>query len=421
MEGFQDVTATRRIFQLKKRIRAVSGGTWASKTVSILIWLIDYCQSTQGKIVTVVAESVPHLRLGAIRDFKNIMVSQGYWNDKRFIENPEVVYKFPTGSIIEFISFDKFGKAHGPRRDVLFINEANNIPYNIVDQLITRTREIIWLDWNPSEDFWFYTDFYPNRKEDTDFMGDGGSYPPLTYLDNEALDEVARHEVEAHKNNTRWWMVYGLGKKGELQGKIYTGWQIIDEIPHEARLERYGLDFGYSNDPTAIVAVYYYNGGYIWDEITFQKGLSNKQIADILLNVPKALVVADSAEPKSIDEIKSYEVNVIGVQKRKVLTPTPIIRENDNFVKWSIGVVQGEKISLTKQSVNIIKEYRNYLWMTDKNGKVLNDPEHVFSHSMDAGRYAMVSLRSTIQEQERLMRIRQDATQSYIHAKRNTV
>ena len=157
------------------------------------------------------------------------MIAQGYWEEKRWNESNHT-YTFPNGTILEFISFDKFGKAHGPRRDVLFINEANNIPYDIADQLITRTRKIVWLDWNPSEEFWFYTDMLPNRN-DIDFI-------TLTYKDNEALDEISIQEIESHKNNKQWWTVYGLGQLGEITTRIYTGWALIDEIPHEARLER---------------------------------------------------------------------------------------------------------------------------------------------------------------------------------------
>ena len=183
---------------MKSRIRAVAGGTSASKTISILIWLIDYAQSTDNQIITVVAESVPHLLLGAIRDFKSIMEAQGYFDPHRWNESKHI-YTFPRGGILEFISFDKFGKAHGPRRDVLFLNEANNIPWNIADQLITRTRNIVWIDYNPSEEFWFYTEMQPHRK-DIDFI-------TLTYLDNEALDPVSKFEIESHKHNTSWWKV----------------------------------------------------------------------------------------------------------------------------------------------------------------------------------------------------------------------
>jgi phage terminase large subunit len=374
MEEFQNVQAMKRIFSLKKRIRAVGGGTAASKTISILVWLIDYGQSSENEIMTVVAESYPHLNLGAMRDFKNIMLAHGYWNDKSWNESSHT-YTFPNKTILEFISFDKFGKAHGPRRDILFLNEANNIPYNIADQLITRTRKIVWMDWNPTNEFWFYTEMLPNRN-DIDFI-------TLTYLDNEALDEVSKAEIESHKHNKQWWQVYGLGQLGDLEGKIYREWQVIDEIPHEARLERRGLDFGYSNDPTSIAAIYKYNNGFIIDEETYQKGLSNKQIADIIKNLiqPQTMIIADSAEPKSIDELKMYGINIY-----------PTIK-GQGSVNQGIQFVQGQRISITKRSINGIKEYRNYLWKVDKDGKITNDPEEVFNHFMDALRYGLDSYR----------------------------
>lgn len=194
---------------------------------------------------------------------------------------------------------------------------------------------------------------------------------PKVILDEIEDDKKNRPALYRHK----W-----LGEPATSERKIYKDWQFIDEIPHQARLERYGLDFGYSNDPSAIVAIYYYNGGYIVDEICFQKGLSNKQIADTINNHPPKLVVADSAEPKSIDEIKSYGVNIIPSEKGK------------DSVNNGIQLVQDQRISVTKRSVNIIKEYRNYLWEVDKDGKILNEPEHIWSHSMDAIRYGLTSI-----------------------------
>lgn len=380
---FLDTTATQKIFDLTKRIRAVAGGTSASKTISILVWLIDYCQSSSNKekLCTVTSESYPHLEKGAMLDFENIMKDRGYWNEDRWNKTKHT-YTFETGNVLEFAIFDTYNKAHGPRRDVLFVNEGNNLPYNIVDQLITRTREIIWLDWNPSSEFWFYTEMLPVR-DDIDFI-------TLTYKDNEALDEVTIKEIESHMNNKNWWKVYGLGQLGDVEARIYTGWQIIDEVPFEARIERRGLDFGYSNDPSALVDVYYYNGGYILDEQIYQKGLSNKQLADLILNLqtPKALVIADSAEPKSIDELKLYGVNII-----------PTVKGKDS-VTQGIQFVQGQRISVTKRSVNLLKEYRNYLWETDKEGKIINEPIGIWNHALDAVRYAFEGLQSiTTQEQ----------------------
>ncbi len=358
------------MLKLQKRIRGIAGGTSASKTISILLWLIDYAQTVPNELISVVSESFPHLKRGAIRDFQNILEQHGYWQDGAW-NKTDFVYTFHTGSKIEFFSADQPGKVRGPRRDILFVNEANNIPYETYTQLEVRTKKIIWLDWNPVAEFWWYTDVVP--AQDVDFL-------TLTYMDNEALEPSIIQAIEARRGNRNWWQVYGLGQLGEVEGKIYTDWQQIDEIPHEARLERYGLDFGYSNDPTAIVAVYKYNNGLILDEITYQKGLSNKQIADILQNQPQALVVADSAEPKSIDEIRSYGINILPGNK------------GQGSVNQGIQKVQDQRISVTKRSINVIKEYRNYLWETDKDGKILNVPSPILNHSLDAVRYAIESL-----------------------------
>ena len=199
------------------------------------------------------------------------------------------------------------------------------------------------------------------------------------------LPKVIKDEIEDDKKNRpglykhKW-----LGEPFSSERKIYKDWNILDELPHEARLERYGLDFGYSNDPTAIVAIYKYNGGFILDEITYQKGLSNKQIADIFKNVDRALVIADSAEPKSIDEIKLYGINIL-----------PCVKGKDS-VNQGIQYLQDQRISVTKHSHNIIREYNNYLWKVDKDGKIVNVPEGGFDHAMDAARYGTDSYKPTI-------------------------
>lgn len=368
---FQATQATHKLLKLTKRIRGIAGGTSASKTISILLWLIDYAQTHGNELISVVSETFPHLRRGAMRDFLNIMQAQNYFKDALW-NKTDCVYTFETGSKIEFFSADQPGKVRGPRRHVLFINEANNVPYETYEQLEIRTEKVVWLDWNPVSEFWWYTDVAPHI--DHDFV-------TLTYLDNEALPQSIVESIEAKKHKKFFWQVYGLGQLGEAEGKIYKEWQIIDSVPFEARLERFGVDFGYTNDPTAIIAIYYYNGGYIVDEITYQKGLSNKQISDVLLNQPSALVIADSAEPKSIDEIKSYGVNIIPVTKGR------------DSVTQGIQYVQDQKISMTKHSLNVIKEYRNYLWDKDKNEKIINTPVDMFNHTMDAIRYGFDSLR----------------------------
>lgn len=377
---YQVTTATHKVLKLNKRIRVVQGGTGASKTVSIILFLIHLAQSDKKPTLTsIVSESFPHLRRGAMRDFLLIMQEHKFFEDALW-DKTNNIYTFETGSQIEFFSVDQPEKVRGARRERCFINEANNVPFSAFEELEVRTKEFIFIDYNPTNEFWLFTDVL-GKRNDVDYI-------TLTYLDNEALSKEIVDSIEIRKGRKDWWTVYGLGQLGAVEGKIYIDWNIIDVIPHEARLERYGLDFGYTNDPTAIVAIYYYNGGYILDEALFQKGLSNKQIADTFLNLKQAIVVADSAEPKSIDEIKMYGVNIIPATK------------GPGSRNQGIQAIQDQQISVTKRSVNIIKEYRNYLWQKDRNGAIINEPEHVFSHSMDAARYAMSSLVPMIQKRE---------------------
>lgn len=368
---FLITTATQKIVKLKRRLRGIPGGTSAGKTIGCIEYLIDLAQRDSTPTLTsIVSESFPHLRRGAMRDWERIMKEQRYFKEKNW-DKTNSVYTYETGSKIEFFSVDQSEKVRGARRDRLFVNEANNISFKAFEELEVRTKEFALLDWNPTNEFWWYTEVMGKRTDAEQLV--------LTYLDNEGLSKEIIDSIEQRKNRKGWWQVYGLGQLGEVEGKIYKNWQIIDEVPHEARFEGAGLDFGYSNDPSSIVGVYSYNGGFVLDEITYQKGLSNKQIADIILALdePQKLVVADSSEPKSIDEIKGYGINIIGAPK------------GQGSVNQGIQFVQDQKISVTKRSINIIREYRNYMWMTDKEGAIINDPEHQFSHSMDAIRYRL--------------------------------
>lgn len=372
---FSETTALRKIVALNKKVRAIQGGTSASKTISVLLYLIALAQSDKTPTLTsVVSESIPHLKRGAIRDFKKIMQEHRYWNENSWSVT-DSIYTFETGSQIEFFSTDNGDKLRGGRRDRCFMNEANNCTLDAFDQLEVRTKEFIILDWNPTTEFWFYSDILPNRTDVEHII--------LTYKDNEALSSEIISSIEARKNRTQWWRVYGEGQLGEVEGRIYTGWTEIEKIPHEARLERIGLDFGYSTDPTAIIAVYRYNGGFILDEIAYLKGLSNKRIADLILAQERqALVIADSAEPKSIDEIASYGISIAPATK------------GPDSVRQGIQVVQDQRVSFTKRSHNLAKEYRNYLWRKDRDGKTLspNVPEQGFDHLSDALRYAIVDI-----------------------------
>lgn len=370
-------TGLKKIKALKKRLRIVQGGSSASKTYSILIILIDLAQRDERPTLTsVVSETFPHLKRGAVKDFLEIMGELNIFKPKSW-NKTDYIYTFETGSKIEFFSADQPGKVRGPRRDRLFINEANNVPFDTFEQLEIRTNDFVFIDYNPVAEFWVSEEIFGKR--------DDYEHIILTYKDNEALDENIIRSLEARKDRQNFWKVYGLGQFGELEGKIYSDWQIIDEIPHEARLERRGLDFGYSIDPTALVDVYYFNGGYILDEQLYQTGMSNKKIADFILDLPhpETLVIADSAEPKSIDEIYGYGVNIRGAEKGK------------DSIRQGIQFIQDLPISVTKRSVNLIKEYRNYTWATDRLGKIIspNVPEDAFNDLLDAARYALSTLK----------------------------
>ncbi len=365
---FQLTTSTKKIASLTKKIRIVQGGTSASKTVSILLHLIHEAQSDEAPTLTsVVSESIPHLKRGAMRDFKNILKAHKYWVDKNW-NATDSIYTFETGSQIEFFSTDNGDKLRGGRRDRCFMNEANNCLLDAFDQLEVRTKEYIYLDYNPTTEFWALTDVLPLRPDDCDYI-------ILTYMDNEALSQEIIDSIESRKNRTQWWKVYGLGQLGEVEGKVFTDWIQIDDIPHEARHIGRGLDFGYTNDPTAITDIYWYNGGFILDELIYQKGMSNAEIATALKE-NNIITVADSAEPKSIDEIKKHGITIVGADKGK-----------DSIVH-GIQLIQDQKISVTRRSANIWREYMNYLWDKDKHtGQSLNKPESGFDHALDGIRY----------------------------------
>jgi phage terminase large subunit len=367
----QKTTAQSKISKLKKRIRIVQGGTSSSKTFTILPFLIDYATKTPKAEISVVSESIPHLKRGALKDFLKIMDWTNNFNPNNF-NKQNLTYTFSNGSYIEFFSADQPDKLRGARRDVLFINECNNITFESYQQLSIRTNKFIYLDYNPTNEFWVHKELI--GQPDTDFI-------ILTYKDNEALQpsivteiEKAREKAKTSSYWDNWWKVYGLGEIGTLEGVIFNNYSIIDTIPQEARLLGYGLDFGYSNDPTAIIEVYQYDGKRILNEICYSKGLSNAQIAKhITDNKP---CYCDSAEPKSIDELRMYRINAHAVRK------------GADSINYGIQIMQMQDYLITKKSVNLINEFRKYAWDKDKrSNEKLNKPIDNFNHAIDAVRY----------------------------------
>lgn len=374
--SFTYTTSIDKIRSLTKRKKVIQGGSSAGKTFAILAILIDTAIRNKNISISIVSESMPHLRRGAMRDFLNIMKETSRYFDERF-NKTESRYLFSNGSFIEFFSADEPSKLRGARRDILYINEANNIPYEAYQELAIRTRSDIYIDYNPTRTFWAHTELL--NDVDTDFI-------ILNYKDNEALDANTINEfqiasVKALTNDfwANWVKVYVDGEIGSLEGTIYTNWNIINDIPEEARLLGVAVDFGFTNDPTAAVAVYKWNDELIIDEIIYQRGLTNPQIASLLKQKGFTNDVwCDSAEPKSIVELKSMGIRAFGVDKGK------------DSVMFGISVVQQFKLNITKWSNNTIKELENYIWLK-KNGETTNTPADAFNHSMDAMRYIIMT------------------------------
>jgi phage terminase large subunit len=363
-------TAINKIIALKKRVKIIQGGTSAGKTFGILPVLISKAANKPLLEISVVAESIPHLRRGALKDFLTIMKSTNRYFDERF--NKSLLrYEFGNGSYIEFFSADDSSKLRGARRDILYINECNNIEFESYNELAIRTKREVFLDFNPANEFWVHTEL--KDEPDTDFL-------ILTYKDNEALDKRIVREIEKNRLKAttstywaNWWRVYGEGLVGMLEGVVFSNWQQIDILPPEARLLGYGLDFGYSNDETSIIEVYNYNGQRILNEVCYQTGLINSEIANKLQK--NVIAYADSSEPKSIEEIRRTGQQIKGVTK------------GADSINFGIQIMLSQKYLVTKQSTNLIKELRAYCWDKDKTGKTLNKPQGKNDHAIDAVRY----------------------------------
>jgi phage terminase large subunit len=367
---FKRTTSINKILSLNGRIKIIQGGTSAGKTFGILPILIDKCAKEKGLEVSVVAETIPVLRRGALKDFLKIMRWTNRYFDDRF-NKTLLRYDFANGSSIEFFSADDASKLRGARRDILYINECNNVTFEAYNELAIRTKKEVYLDFNPANEFWVHKEL--KDEPDTDFI-------ILTYKDNEALDESIVSQIEKNRDKAatssywaNWWRVYGLGQVGSLEGVVFTNWKEIDTIPNEAKLIGIGLDFGYTNDPTAAIEIYNYNGTRIINELVYRTGMVNSDIAKIL---PSGVIIyADSSEPKSIEEIKSQGKTIKGVTK------------GADSINYGIDVMQRQDYLVTKQSTNLIKELRSYCWDTDKQGQRMRKPIDHYNHAIDALRY----------------------------------
>ena len=368
---FVQTTAIDKINALQKRIKAIQGGTSAGKTYGILPILINKALSKPMIEISVVAESVPHLKRGALKDFKKMMFAKrnfysNHWNatDKK--------YTFHNGSYIEFFSADDDAKLRGARRDILYMNECNNMSLHAYTELAARTKDDIFLDWNPTSEFWFHDQIQQDK--DVDFL-------ILTYKDNEACPQSAidfilkaKEKAKTSKYWSNWYKVYGLGLVGSLQGSVFENWRTGEFNPDDMATI-YGQDYGFSNDPTTLIEVAIDKKKKLIyaKELLYKTKLTTSEIANInIRHAGEKLIVGDSAEPRLIQEIKSKGCNLVATKKGK------------DSILTGIKIIQDYDIIVERNSQNLIKELNNYRWL-DKGNKPCDD----YNHLIDALRYVV--------------------------------
>ena len=370
-------TGIRKIRAMKSRKKVIQGGTSAGKTYAILAILINQAASKPNTEISIVSESIPHLRRGALKDFLKIMNNTGRYQPDNF-NKTHLKYEFTNGSYIEFFSVDDESKLRGARRNILFINETNNVSYEAYLQLSIRTSGDIYLDFNPVGRFWVHEEVL--QESDAQLL-------IINYLDNEGLDDSIIQMLEENRKKAstssywkNWWDVYGLGKLGQLEGTVFNSPKVIDKLPEEARLIGYGMDFGYSQDPTTLIGVYKYNNSLILDEVIYMKGCTNSDISNMMKSHDvKGEILADSAEPKSIAELRRYGHNIRGAKKGR------------DSIMYGISLMQEYELITTRRSVNIVDEMSKYLWKKNKDGTVSNVPIDAHNHCIDAIRYLVMS------------------------------
>lgn len=349
---------------------ASKGGTRSSKTWSTLQLLHLLAEAAQTPLViSCVAATLPMVKRGMLRDFRSMLLAEGVWDENKY-NKTEGCYSYSNGSIIEFFGCDNAGKVHGPARDVLFVNEAQGIPREIFRQLDIRTRKKVIIDFNPVRKFWGETEFVGNR------------YVTInsTYKDNPYLTKEQVHAIEKNKNDANWWRIYGEGLTGGVEGNVYPEYSVIDEMPEGTTGRAIGLDFGFVNDPTAIVDVRFHGWDLYVDLLCYETGLLNSHIADYLIGqgLQRQATVCDSAEQKSIVELQGRRIMAIPCVKGR------------GSVAAGIAQVKQFKLHVTKRSVKLLDELDNYKWIKDEaTDTFTNEPTDANNHALDAVRYAV--------------------------------
>ena len=369
----QATTVFQRNWEAKTRFVVNIGGSRSTKTYSILqLLIVRAIESTEPLVISIVRKSLPSLRISVLRDFLDILKTLDLYNVEQHNKTDNT---YQLGNVLfEFFSIDDAQKRRGSKRDILFINEANEITYEDFFQLNIRTTQQVYMDFNPSEVFW-YNDKLQHRDDITIIHS---TYKDNPYLSDDQINEIKRLEF----TDEQYYKIYALGEFAGNMDLVYT-YIPVDNIPVEqSKLIGLGLDWGYSNDPTAVIEVWKWNDSLYFNEILYKPGLTNKDINDSLneIGVDRYLdIIADSAEPKSIEELRRYGFNIKPAQK------------GPDSVLNGIDILKRHRLHVTRQSLNLIKEFNNYKWVTDKNGNKLNKPVDAFNHALDAIRYVALN------------------------------
>lgn len=359
-----------------KRFVVNQGATRSSKTYSILQVLI--CKALISEFpmtISIVRKTLPALKKSVLRDFIQILESMDLYDETNH-NKTDNTYEL-NNTIFEFFSIDNAVKYRGSKRDILFVNEANELIFEDIFQLQVRTTQQIFLDFNPSDNqSWIYT-LIDDRKEEVDFI-------KSTYKDNTFLEQSIIEEIEKLQfTDPDYWRIYGLGERGTSRDVIFQFTEIEDIPVETAKLVGIGLDFGFTNDPTACVEVWKHENNLYLNEMLYEKGLTNDQIAQRMIEVGVTRfmdIVADSAEPKSIAELQRYALKV-----------RPAAKGPDSIAN-GIDILKRHRIHVTKQSTNLITELQRYKWSKDTSGNLLNRPVDLWNHAIDAVRYIALNM-----------------------------
>lgn len=352
-----------------KPLVSLQGSTRSGKTYNTLIWLITYLVDHPKTRLSIVRKTLPAIRGSVLIDFQDILMRAGIWSDKRFNKS-ELIYRFSNGSWVEFFSTDNEQKIRGRKRHILFVNEANEISQMEWQQLKMRTTLFSIIDYNPSfsEDHWIEGE---NKDPDTfHFIS--------TYKDNPFLEEKIIRDIEKLRTTSKsLWTIYGLGLRAVIEGRIFPEFEIVEEIPAWVKKRSTGMDLGYTHDPTAIIDVAWTDTDLYLDETCYKTHMLTAAIIR-QLEPKKRQIISESADPRLIDEIHNAGINIQAVEKY----PGSVMAGITKMLEY--------KIKITRRSFNLIKEFNNYVYAQDKEGKWLNEPADAFNHGIDAARYVVL-------------------------------